>query len=173
MDTRISDKLVRSGKVLDVVGKVLAAICIIGAAGAMLSVILVAFLPADFVMNLLHMIPRLAPVFNEASLGGAITTAIVGTVKTAFIVSTIGFALYCALCAIILFILSAVFKATAVHRTPFLFENVKRLKIIAIILIVASIALGLTNLIFAFCVFALAYVVQYGVELQQQSDETL
>jgi len=173
MDTRISDKLVRSGKTLDVIGKVLAILCIVAAFMALVAIPVAVLLPEDIVFRIMGYFPSMARIFGEMSLGTWISTTVVATLKGLFIVSAVGFIFYCGLCAVVLFILSAVFKATAVHRTPFLSQNVKRLRIIGIILIVASVALGLTNLIFAFCVFALAYVLQYGVELQQQSDETL
>ena len=176
MYSQVSDKLARSGRVLDVIGKVLAVFCIITAVVTVFGTIILALLPEDIVMQILSFIPftsRIDGALGDAGLLSSITTAIVASVKAIAIFSAIGFFAYCLLSAAILFILCAVFKATAVHRTPFLPENVKRLKIIGIIMIIASLALGFHNLIFAFCVFGLAYVVQYGAELQQQSDETL
>jgi len=162
MDTRISDKLARSGKVLDIFSKVLAVICVLGAASTLLVAVIIAFWwPLNIVMNIHAMSPS------------TFDSAIVPNLKIFGIMSALGLCLYCVLCAIVLLTLSAVFKAIAVQKTPFLPENVKRLKVIGIIMIIASLTVGMLNIIFAFCVFALAYVFQYGTELQQQVDETL
>ncbi|MDR1713343.1 MAG: hypothetical protein LBR39_04240 [Coriobacteriales bacterium] len=188
MDTRINDRLARSGRVLDIIGKVLAILCIIGAVAALFTAIAVAVLPEDLITGALAHIP-LADADLTVKSGGIesdiltfpegavladyIPVAAVLAVKVSLIAACAAVCIYCLIGAIILFILSAVFKATAINRTPFVPENVKRLKIIGIILIVVSILLGLTNLVFAFCVFALAYVFEYGAELQKQADETL
>ncbi|MDR1183372.1 MAG: hypothetical protein LBK67_01080 [Coriobacteriales bacterium] len=176
MDTRISDKLARFGRTLDVVGKILAIVCILGAVSALFIAVLAAALPEDAIIGILGSIELTSSVFDfaaNAHLSDFIAPVAIISLKVLTIIFAASICIYCLLSAVILFILSAVFKATAVHRTPFLQENVKRLKIIGVILIVASFLLGLTNLIFAFCVLAFAYVFQYGTELQQQADETL
>jgi hypothetical protein len=176
MDTRISDKLVRFGRALDIVGKILAIICILGAVLALFTAILAAALPENAIMGILGSIEVTSDVLDLAAntrLGDFIAPAALISLKVLTVIFSASICIYCLLSAIILFILSSVFKATAVHRTPFLQENVKRLKIIGVILFIASFILGLTNLIFAFCVLAFAYVFQYGTELQQQADETL
>ncbi|MCL2632157.1 MAG: hypothetical protein FWD45_03600 [Coriobacteriia bacterium] len=176
MDTRISDKLARSGHTLDVISKVLAVLCIVAAVLSFIGAIAILLLPDDLILRVLSIIPVANRMFNAAdgiTIAGFVSTAAMIALKFVVLAATIGFCVYCLLGAFVLYILSSIFKATAVHRTPFLQENVKRLKAVGIIMIFASIVLGLHNFIFAFCVFALAYVIQYGVELQQQSDETL
>ncbi|MCL1890649.1 MAG: hypothetical protein FWG00_01270 [Coriobacteriia bacterium] len=179
MDTRISENLARSSRVLDIIGKVLAIICIVSAVFTLFGAIAILAIPNDLIINLLNQIP-ITPVTSDVIsipagtvLGDYITLSTGSALKVALIVAAGALCVYCLLSAGLLFVVSGVFKATAVNKTPFVAENVKRLKIIGIIMIVASLVLGLTNLVFAFCVFALAYVVQYGVELQQQADETL
>ena len=170
MKAHISDRLARSGRVLDVIGKVLAVICFITAALALFGAIAVAIIPDDVVVRILNL-------FNIENSASQTNTSpfILGVVgaKIGAILGLAGWAVHSLINATILLLLSSVFKSTAVDKTPFTLENAKRLKIIAIILIVASIPFGLGNLVFAFCVFVFAYVLQYGAELQQQADETL
>jgi uncharacterized protein YacL len=109
----------------------------------------------------------------NAQLGEFIIPTAIGGLRAITIIALAAGCVYSILSAIILFILSSLFKTTARDKTPFVEENVKRLKKIGILLIVGSLLLGLTNLIFAFAVFALAYVFQYGTELQRAADETL
>jgi len=106
-------------------------------------------------------------------LGNLIPAGAIIGAKLMLILGSLGAMLYFLVSAIILFILSALFKSTAAARSPFLAENVKRLKVIGAILIAAALLLGFENLIYAFIILALAYVFQYGTELQQQADETL
>jgi hypothetical protein len=176
MDTKTSDKLVRFGRTLDIVGKILAVFCLLAAMGSLGCLIVVLVLPEGFVLGLFDSvdISRAFSVFQPGTvLRDLVPSAAVYGVKIAAIWGTFKAFLYCLISAIILFSLSAVFNSTASKRSPFLPENVKRLKIVGVILIVTSLFLGLDNLIFAFCVLALAFMFQYGTELQQQADETL
>ena len=173
--TQTSDKLVRFGRVLDIVGKVFAVLCILAGVSCFFLAILVLLLPQDLLFNAMSTVELTSGFFvfqTGTVLSDLVPHAALIGVKLAMIFALLGGLVYCAASAIILFILSAIFKSTAARRSPFLPENVKRLKIIGIILIVASLFLGLDNLIFAFCVLALAFVFQYGTELQQQADET-
>ena len=169
MDTRISSNLARFGKALDVIGKVLAAICFVAAGLTMLTIVIVIFIPDDIILRFLS-------TFNS---GGrpievvfpfviAVVSAKLGVILT-LIVGAVRAIVY----AVILLSLSALFKSIAVKQTPFTPQIAKSLKVIGIVLIIVSIPLGLGNLVFAFCVFAFAYVIQYGCELQLLSDETL
>jgi hypothetical protein len=188
MDIQISDKLARFGRVLGIVGTVLAIICVLGAVVSLFFAIVVASLSEDFALSIITAIG--IPLDAITNAGGAasfsigdssysirigefIPPALITSLKVALIIAALAGCLYCLVSAIILFVLSAMFKATAINKTPFLAENVKRLKIIGVVLIIISLPLGLHNLILAFCIFAFAYVVQYGTELQQQADETL
>jgi len=176
MDTQISNKLVRFGKVLNVVGIVLAVVCLIGALSALCGAIVVLVIPEDLIFSFLSAI-KIDSSFYVFQTGTVLSdliplTALVGIKLTALFFLLRGF-IYCTISAIILFILSALFKSTVAHRSPFLPENVKRLKVIGIILIVSAVIIGWQTLIFAFCLLALAFVFQYGTELQQQADETL
>jgi hypothetical protein len=188
MDIQISDKLARFGRTLGIVGKVLAVVCILGAIASLCFAIMTAFLAEDFALGVITSIGipldaltnsggTIAIQAGESSfsirLGDFIPPALVTGLKVVVVSAAFASFLYCLVSAIILFVLSAMFKATAIHKTPFLDENVRRLKIIGVVLIVISLPLGLHNLILAFCIFAFAYVVQYGTELQQQADETL
>jgi hypothetical protein len=188
MDIQISDKLARFGRVLGVVGKVLAIICIFGALASLFFAIAIALLSENFALSVIEAIG--IPLDAITNVGGTtnisigdfsysirigdfIPPALITSLKVVLILAVLASCLYCLVSAIILFVLSAMFKATAINKTPFLAENVRRLKIIGVVLIIISLPLGLHNLILAFCIFAFAYVVQYGVELQQQADETL
>jgi hypothetical protein len=171
-----SEKLVRFGRILNVVGKVLAAICLLAAFGMLILAVVILLIPEEMLHELLSSLKltsNLGIIQAGSSLGDLITSAALTGIKITLIVSMLGSLLYCVLSAIILFIVSAVFKSTATMRSPFLPENVKRLKIIGVILIVATVLLGWSSLIPAFCMLALAYVFQYGTELQRQADETL
>jgi len=176
MNTQTSDKLVRFGKVLNVVGIVLAILCLLAALSSLTGIIIVALIPEDLIFGALTSL-RLDTSFSVFQVGTTLSdlvplTALVGIKLTLIFVLLTSF-VYSVVSAIILFILSKVFKSTVAHRSPFLPENVKRLKIIGVILIVATLFLGWQALIFAFCLLAFAFVFQYGTELQQQADETL
>jgi len=176
MNTQTTDKLVRFGKVLNVVGTVLAVFCLLAAVSALSLAVVVAFIPEDLIFNFLNYV-RLDTAFSVFQVGTALgdlipLTALISVKLFALFLSLKSFA-FATISAIILFILSALFKSTVAHRSPFLPENVKRLKIIGIILIVATLIIGWQTLIFAFCLLALAFIFQYGTELQQQADETL
>ena len=176
MDTQTSDKLVRFGKVLNIVGIVLAVICLMAALTFLCLAIMVAVIPEDLIFGVLSRF-ELDSAFLAFQTGTALgdlvpLTALIGIKLTALFILLRSF-VYALISAIILFILSGVFKSTVAHRSPFLPENVKRLKTIGIILIVAAVVIGWQTLIFAFCLLALAFIFQYGTELQQQADETL
>ena len=176
MDTQTSDKLVRFGKVLNVVGIVLAVICLIAAAISLLGIVLVALIPEDAIFGFFNTV-QLSSTFSVFQAGTVLSelvplTALVG-LKLTIIFILLTSLTYSIVSAIILFILSKVSRSTVTHRSPFLPENVKRLKIIGVILIIATLFLGWQSLIFAFCLLAFAFVFQYGTELQQQADETL
>ena len=170
MNTQISEKLARFGRILDVIGKVLAVLCFVAALLALIGIFTVVLVPDDIFLRFLSL-------FNiKSSILDTDTTPFVAaviSVKVGAILALIGWFFRSLFYATVLLVLSAVFKSTAINKTPFTSDNAKRLKIIGIILIVASIPFGLGNLVFAFCVFAFAYVIQYGAELQQQADETL
>jgi len=176
MNTQTTNRLVRFGKVLNVVGIVLAVICLMAAVSALSLAIVVAFIPEDLIFQFLSAI-RLDSAFAVFQAGTVLgdlvpLTALIGVKVYSLFILLKSFA-YATISAIILFILSSLFKSTVAHRSPFLPENVKRLKIIGIILIVASVLIGWQTLIFAFSLLALAFIFQYGTELQQQADETL
>ena len=176
METSTSDRLVRFGKVLNVVGIILAILCLLSAVSSLTGIIFVALLPEDRVYSIFSTI-QLTSSFSVFQTGTMLSdlvplTALVGF-KLFIIFILLSCFFYSIVSAIILFILSKVFKSTVAHRSPFLPENVKRLKIIGVILIVATLFFGWQSLIFAFCLLALAFVFQYGTELQQQADETL
>jgi hypothetical protein len=176
MTSQISDRLARFGRVLNIVAKVLVVLCIISAVFALFAAIAVAAIPEGLIVSALGDIHITSDLFNfaaSAQLGDYLLPSAIGGAKIVAIFALARVCVYCILSAIILFILSAFFRATAVQKTPFLEENVRRLKIIGVILIVASLVLGLNNLIIAFAVLALAYVFQYGAELQRSADETL
>jgi hypothetical protein len=178
MEEKTVRRLARSGKVLDVIGKVLAGFCIAVAVLSLLCALLAAMVPEDIIRNVIDMLnisirSDLLILDTGITLGSLLSTATAFSLRFFVIIPALSLCAYSVVSAIILFILSAIFKATAVNKTPFMPENVKRLRIIGIVLIIISIFFGLTNLIFAFCVFALAFVFQYGVELQKQADETL
>lgn len=172
----VSDKLVRFGKVLNVVGKVLAALCLLGALGALITAIVVILIPEETISQFLKQIELTSDIglfVPGTTLGSFLPVAAMKGIKLGLVFAIMTAFLYCVVGAIVLFILSALFNSTATKGSPFLPENVKRLKIIGVVLIVVSLLLGLQNLIFAFCFLALAYVFQYGTALQQQADETL
>jgi len=176
MNTQTTDKLVRFGKVLNVVGIVLAVICLMAAISALVLAIVVALIPEDLVFGFLSAV-KLDTAFAAFQAGTVLgdlipLTALVG-IKFTIVFLLLRSFFYATISAIILFILSSLFKSTVAHRSPFLPENVKRLKIIGIILIVSAVIIGWQTLIFAFCLLALAFIFQYGTELQQQADETL
>ena len=96
--------------------------------------------------------------------------------------------------AVILFFLGLIFKSIKNEGSPFNFENIKRLKkagcsiallsiIPSIIGVLMGVILGATGfirmqvdlpyIVLAFFFFCLAYIFEYGAELQTQSDETL
>jgi hypothetical protein len=171
-----SDKLVRYGRVLNVVGKILAAVCLVGAASALTATFVALALPerlANEIIGSMEITSSIGIFKAGATLGDLIPQAAFFGLKLALVFFALGAFFYCAIAAAVLFIISSIFNSTAAKRSPFLAENVRRLKVIGIILIVASLLLGLQSLIFAFCILALAYVFQYGMELQQQADETL
>jgi hypothetical protein len=171
-----SEKLVRFGRVLDVVGKVLAGICLLAAFCMLILVVILLLIPEETIYELLssfRLTSNLGIFQAGTSLGDFITSATLTGIKITLIIAVLGAFAYSVLSGIILFIVSAVFKSTATKHSPFLPENVKRLKIVGVILIVATLLLGWTSLIPAFCILALAYVFQYGTELQRQADETL
>ena len=170
MNTSISEKLARFGRALDIIGKVLAVFCFLAATLMLFGAIAVLLVPDDIILSVLNLFNiNLTTTYTNTS---PYVIAVIGA-KTGVILGLVGRCILSVFYAIILLILSAFFKSTAVNKTPFTFENAKRLKIIGIILIVMSIPFGLGNLVFAFCLFAFAYVIQYGAELQQQADETL
>lgn len=163
-----SDKLVRFARVLNIVGKVLAAICIFAATCVLVATIGVALIPQDALYDFFTQIELAADLgflVPGTLLSDIIPAMAMRGIKAAILSWLISILIYCIICAVILFIVSAVFKSTAAKRSPFLPENVKRLKIIGVILIVISIFLGLQNLIFAFCLLAFAFIFQYGTEL--------
>jgi len=176
MDTQATKKLVRFGKVLNIVGKVLAVVCFLAALLSLCLVIVAIVLPEGLVINVLDAIDvsSVFAVFQPGTvLADLVPSATVIGLKLAVVLATAKAFVYFLVSSIILFILSAVFKSSATRNSPFLPENVKRLKVVGLILIVVSLFLGLANLIFAFCVLALAFIFQYGMQLQQQADETL
>jgi len=170
MNTQISNKLARFGRVLNVIGKIFAILCFIAAGIALIAMIVVALTPDDFILQTLNMLRIDAS--NTFINGNAFGLAVAG-VKIGAIFALVKLLVEALFYAAVLLVLSLVFKSTAVNKTPFSMQNAKRLKIIGIILIIISIPFGLGNLVFAFCVFAFAYVLQYGAELQILADETL
>ena len=176
MDTQISDKMVRFGRVLNVVGLVFAVICLVAAAFSLLFAIIVALMPEEALFNLMGRLELTSGffVFQTGTVLADLVplTALIG-IKVAIVFAFLGGFFYAVASAVILFIISSIFRSTVARKSPFLPENVKRLKIVGIILIIAAVFLGWETLIFAFCMLALAFIFQYGTELQQQADETL
>ena len=176
MNTQTSDRLVRFGKVLNVVGIILAVISLMAAVSTLSLAIIVSVIPEDLIFGFLSAV-RLDSAFAAFQAGTVLgdlipLTALIGIKVTAIIILLRSFA-YATISAIVLFILSSIFRSTVAHRSPFLPENVKRLKIVGVILIVSAVIIGWQTIIFAFCLLALAFIFQYGTELQQQADETL
>jgi len=176
MNTQTPERLVRFGKVLNVIGIIFACLCIMAGLFFLVAAIVVLLLPEGALNSFLDSIQlgsALSVLQPGTVLSDILPPTLIAGIKYTTAAALLGGLLYAVASAAILFILSSVFRSTAVKGSPFLPENVKRLKIVGVILIVASVCLGLGNLIFAFCVLALAFIFQYGMELQQQADETL
>jgi len=176
MDVKSTDRLTRFGKVLNVIGIILAVFCLLATLSSFVVLIIVIVLPEGMVLNFFDSVD-ISSVFSVFQPGTVLkdlvpSVAVFG-LKLAVVWAAIKSFIYYLICTIILFILSSLFRATAINHSPFLPKNVKRLKVIGVILIITSIFLGPANLIFALCLLALAFIFQYGTELQQQADETL
>jgi hypothetical protein len=176
MVTAISEKLSRFGKVLNIITKILAIVCIVIAICALIATFIVAILPYDLVISLLGSLNITSNILNipaDLDLQDFILPTAIGALRLFAIIACASTCLTAIFYAVIMFIISNFFKSTAIHNTPFLEENVKRLKITGIIMIVGALIIGWNSLIAAFAIFVFAYVFQYGTELQQQYDETL
>ncbi|MDR1775840.1 MAG: DUF2975 domain-containing protein [Actinomycetes bacterium] len=184
-------KLRRFGKGLGIATKVLSIISFVVAGILLVSLIFALVVPWDTVVmnvgevtvNVHGMVTQLTDqastdVNVRAIALSAISLGIIDGVFFGFIMG----------------ILSRLFKDTAAHETPFLSTNVRRLKSVGWLLIANSFAMGIATaivevlthpvtsafdtgnggyLITGLVIFALAYVFQYGCELQQAADETL
>ncbi|MCL2077719.1 MAG: hypothetical protein FWH08_04850 [Oscillospiraceae bacterium] len=75
-------------------------------------------------------------------------------------------AFVCGYMSVMYFAAGSIFRQISRDNTPFSMERVKNLKFIAILAIAFNVA-------FAAVLYCLALIFEYGVELQQQSDETL
>lgn len=173
MVTAISEKLSRFGKVLNIITIILAIICIIIAVCALISIFIVAILPYDLVLSLINIESDFFNLPAGSDLQDFILPTAVSGLKLFGIIACASTCITAIFYAVIMFMISKFFKSTEIHNTPFLEENVKRLKIIGVIMIVGALIIGWNSLIAAFAIFVFAYVFQYGTELQQQYDETL
>ena len=127
-----------------------------------------------------------------ASLGGIVSDIEIGYAEVACLLSSAIIAAI--IITIALYYLGLIFKAIAKEESPFDFNNIKRLKYagicIALLSIIPSIVevsagfifrvsglfrmqVDLAYIVLAFFFFCLAYIFEYGAELQTQSDETL